>query len=58
MDGGDLSVARSRQRYDFKAKGLYRYVDLGLSAGFEADLRVDDQGLVVSYEGLFERVAG
>jgi hypothetical protein len=53
-----LRVARSRQRYDYKSPGLFRYIDLGLSAGFEADLRIDDQGLVVSYEGLFERVAG
>jgi len=34
-----------------------RYVDLGLSIGFEADLRVDERGLVVFYEHLFERVA-
>ena len=58
VDGADLSVARSRQRYDYKAPGLYRYVDLGLSAGFEADLRVDEDGLVLTYEHLFERVAG
>ena len=56
VDGADLSVARSRQRYDCKAPGLYRYVDLGLSAGFEADLRVDEEGLVLSYEHLFERL--
>ena len=57
VDGADLSVARSRQRYDFKAPGLYRYIDLGLSAGFEADLSVDEDQLVMSYDGLFERVA-
>jgi hypothetical protein len=34
-----------------------RYVDLGLSRGFEADLVVDDAGLVLTYERLFERVA-
>jgi len=56
VDGADLSVARSRQRYDYKTPGLYRYIDLGLSAGFEADLRVDEEGLVLSYEHLFERV--
>jgi uncharacterized protein len=33
-----------------------RYVDLGLSAGFEADLQVDDRGLVLRYQHLFERV--
>ena len=34
-----------------------RYVDLGLSRGFEADLVVDDAGLVLHYEHLFERIA-
>jgi hypothetical protein len=34
-----------------------RYVDLGLSTGFEADLLVDDQGLVIQYQHLFERLA-
>ena len=57
VDGADLSVARSRQRYDYRAPGLYRYIDLGLSAGFEADLSVDEDQLVMSYDGLFERVA-
>jgi hypothetical protein len=33
-----------------------RYVDLGLSLGFEADLIVDETGLVLRYEHLFERV--
>ena len=34
-----------------------RYVDLGLSRGFEADLVVDHAGLVLRYDHLFERVA-
>ena len=34
-----------------------RFVDLGLAHGFEADLQVDDSGLVLRYEHLFERVA-
>lgn len=56
VNGDDLSVARSRQRYDRKAPGLFRYADLGLSAGFEADLHVDTERLVLHYEHLFERV--
>jgi hypothetical protein len=56
VNGDDLSVARSRQRYDYKAPGLFRYIDLGLSAGFEADLQVDDEGLIRHYEHLFVRV--
>jgi hypothetical protein len=56
VNGDDLTVARSRQRYDYKAPGRFRYIDLGLSAGFEADLHVDEEGLVQHYEHLFERV--
>ncbi|OHV82077.1 putative glycolipid-binding domain-containing protein [Rhizobium sp. LCM 4573] len=56
IDGPTLTVARSRQRYDRKGPKKLRYVDLGLSAGFEADLVVDEEGLIVRYEHLFERV--
>lgn len=57
IDGPALTVARSSQRYDRQGPGRLRYVDLGLSRGFEADLVVDDAGLVLHYEHLFERVA-
>ena len=57
IDGPALTVARSSQRYDRQGAGHLRYVDLGLSRGFEADLIVDDQGLVLTYEHLFERVS-
>jgi uncharacterized protein len=56
IDGPALTVARSRQRYDRQGPRRLRYVDLGLSRGFEADLVVDETGLVLSYEHLFERV--
>jgi hypothetical protein len=56
IDADAMTVARSSQRYDRKGPGRVRYVDLGLSLGFEADLVVDEQGLVLSYEHLFERV--
>lgn len=56
VDGNDLAVSRSRQRYDYKAPRLFRFIDLGLSAGFEADLHVDEDGLVLRYEHLFERI--
>jgi uncharacterized protein len=56
IDGPALTVARSRQRYDRQGPRRVRYVDLGLSLGFEADLVVDDNGLVLHYEHLFERV--
>src|SRR3990170_3222323 len=56
IDGPALTVARSSQRYDRQGPGRLRYVDLGLSRGFEADLVVDGEGLVLQYEHLFERV--
>jgi uncharacterized protein len=56
IDGPALTVTRSSQRYDRQGPGRLRYVDLGLSKGFEADLVVDEAGLVLSYEHLFERV--
>ena len=56
IDADAMTVARSSQRYDRQAPGRVRYVDLGLSLGFEADLVVDPEGLVLHYEHLFERV--
>jgi hypothetical protein len=56
IDGSALTVARSRQRYDRQGPGRVRYVDLGLSSGFEADLVLDEMGLVLHYEHLFERL--
>lgn len=55
IDGAALTVERSSQRYDRQGPGRLRYVDLGLSRGFEADLLVDEAGLVLRYEHLFER---
>jgi hypothetical protein len=57
IDGPALTVARSSQRYDRQGPGRLRYVDLGLARGFEADLVVDGEGLVLRYEHLFERIA-
>jgi hypothetical protein len=57
IDGAALTVARSSQRYERQGPGRVRYVDLRLSRGFEADLVVDEAGLVLRYEHLFERIA-
>jgi len=57
VDAAAMTVARSRQRYDRLGPDRLRYVDLGISVGFEADLEVDSQGIVLRYEHLFERVA-
>ncbi|MBW6422428.1 putative glycolipid-binding domain-containing protein [Rhizobium sp. XQZ8] len=56
IDGLALTVARSSQRYDRQGPDRLRYVDLGLSRGFEADLVVDEEGLVIHYQHLFERM--
>jgi uncharacterized protein len=56
VNGQNLTVTRSRQRYDRVGPARLRYVDLGLSAGFEAELHVDELGLIEHYEHLFERV--
>ena len=56
IDAAAMEVARSRQRYERLGPNRVRYVDLGLSVGVEADLDVEDAGLVLRYEHLFERV--
>jgi hypothetical protein len=52
----DLSISPSRQRYERLDAHVFRYVDLGLSRGFEADLVVDERGLVRQYPTLFDRL--
>ena len=52
----DLRISPSRQRYERLGSHLFKYLDLGLSAGFEADLAVDEHGLVRHYPQLFERL--
>ncbi|WMT91630.1 putative glycolipid-binding domain-containing protein [Pelagibacterium sp. H642] len=56
IDAATMAVRRSRQRYDRLTPTRVHYTDLGVANGFEADLDLDDQGLVLTYEGLFERV--
>lgn len=56
VDATAMTVERSRQQYVRLGQKRVRYVDLGVSAGFEAVLDVDDDGLVLRYEHLFERV--
>lgn len=56
IDGATLGVTRSLQRYERRGPDRLRYIDLGASSGFEADLIVDDQGLILHYEYLFDRI--
>jgi uncharacterized protein len=56
IDAANMTVERSRQRYARLGPNRVRYVDLGVAPGFEAELEVDDDGLVLRYGHLFERV--
>lgn len=55
VDGPALTVVRSSQRYERIGPRAVRYVDLGVAKGFEAELTLDEDGLVVFYEHLFQR---
>jgi uncharacterized protein len=54
----DLDMSRVEQRYTCLSKdkngGVYRYENL--KSGFTSDLRVDAEGLVVDYPGIFKLV--
>jgi hypothetical protein len=56
VDFPSMRVEPSRQRYAALGENRWRFFDLGAAKGFEADIEVDDQGLVIDYEGLFETV--
>lgn len=56
IDFPDLTISPSRQRYERLGSHLFKYIDLGSFFGFEADLSVDDHGLVRHYPQLFERL--
>jgi len=56
VDLPSLRFLPSRQRYEAFGGNRWRYVDLGVAKGFEADLRVDADGLITRYEGLFEAI--
>ena len=56
----ELMLHSSHQRYEHVSRdgdrSVVRYVDLGTDAGFTSDLVVDDDGLVIVYPQLAERV--
>ena len=51
-----LELSPSRQRYEQIGVKEFVYVDLGLYAGFRARITVDDDGIIRTYEGLFEQI--
>jgi hypothetical protein len=56
----DLRIVASAQRYEHVGRdgegSVVRYVDRGLFPGFESELRLDRDGVVVTYPELAERV--
>ncbi|MCT7377303.1 putative glycolipid-binding domain-containing protein [Chelativorans salis] len=56
VDLPSLQLLPSRQRYEVLGDKRWRYVDLGVAEGFEANLTVDQDDLVIDYEGLFKAV--
>ena len=50
----ELKVEKAKQAYARLGAGTYRFESVGRD--FQADLQVDDDGLVVRYPGLFSRV--
>jgi uncharacterized protein len=56
----ELTVRASRQRYEHMRVdddgSLVRFIDLGLFAGFTADLELDPEGLIYVYPELARRV--
>jgi uncharacterized protein len=49
-----LEIVRARQSYERLSERTYRYRSLG--SGFTAEIDVDEAGLTVRYEGIWERV--
>lgn len=50
----DLSLSKLAQRYTRLSEDIYRYENL--SSGFASDLKIDKDGLVVDYPGIFKMV--
>jgi uncharacterized protein len=51
-----LEIVDARQSYERLSDRTYRY--RSLASGFTANVDVDEAGLTVQYEGIWERVAG
>lgn len=56
VDASTLETMPSRQRYERLGEKLWCYYDLGVAKGFTAELKMDRDGLVSHYEGLFEGI--
>lgn len=54
VDLPSMRTGPARQRYEWYGGNRWRFFSLGSADGFEADIEVDDRGLVLNYEGLCE----
>lgn len=54
IDAPALTCQPSRQRYERLGPRTWQYIDKGVSDGFTARLDLDEEGLVATYEHLFE----
>lgn len=54
VDAPSLTCQPSRQRYEALGPRAWLYLDKGVADGFNAQLDLDEEGLVASYEHLFE----
>ncbi len=54
----ELLIMPSRQRYEALGNDCWRYLDCGVAEGFTAQIRLDAEGFVSRYEGLFEALPG
>jgi hypothetical protein len=50
-----LEIVRARQSYERLSAQTYRYCSL--ASGFTAEIEVDEIGLAIRYEGIWERIA-
>jgi uncharacterized protein len=50
-----LEIVHARQSYERLSERTYRY--RSLASGFTANIEVDDVGLTIRYEGIWERIA-
>jgi hypothetical protein len=56
VDAPALTCEPSLQRYERLGPRAWQYIDKGVSAGFTARLDLDEEGLVATYEHLFEAI--
>lgn len=52
----EMTFQRSLQQYSYLEKGLFKFEEKGIFAGFSADIQVDENGFVTDYPLLFRKI--